>query len=231
MLQRTYVIFLIMYISYNKTISCFESFYGVKTNEYPKTSCQEIANIKTALRCLGRCGSTIDNIVMISYNESTDTCMCCNDITGSDLIGADWNSFVLVPWSTGCTTYQLTSHQICLMYFPVPARYSTAKTLCQAGGGNLFKIDSQEKFDLFEDYHVPIADGALIEVWIQGEKTGDQWRFDDGTLIPHVCPLVTENKPDEIHLRARGRTGFDCRDAEESVLYHYTCEYQRWNSH
>lgn len=78
---------------------------------------------------------------------------------------------------------------------------------------------------------MPIADGALLEVWIQGEKTDGQWRFDDGTLIPHVCPLVTENKPAEIHLRARGRTGFDCRDAEENVLYHYTCEYQRWNSH
>lgn len=39
------------------------------------------------------------------------------------------------------------------MYFPVPARYSSAKTLCQAGGGHLFKIDSQEKFDIFEDYH------------------------------------------------------------------------------
>lgn len=55
---------------------------------------------------------------------------------------------ITVPRSTGCTTYQLTSNQICLMYFPVPARYSTAKTLCQAGGGNLFKIDSQEKIRL-----------------------------------------------------------------------------------
>lgn len=95
MLQRTYVIFLIIYILYNKTTSCFESFYGVRTNEYPKTSCQEIENIKTALRCLGRCGSTIDNIVMISHNESTNTYMCCNDVTGSDIIGANWNSFVL----------------------------------------------------------------------------------------------------------------------------------------
>lgn len=93
-----------MYILYNKTTSCFESFYGVKANEHPKTSCQEIANIKTALRCLGRCGSTIDNIVMISHNESTDTCMCCNDITGSDIIGADWNSFVLGKSILVCLT-------------------------------------------------------------------------------------------------------------------------------
>lgn len=78
---------------------------------------------------------------------------------------------------------------------------------------------------------MPIANGARINVWVQGEKTGGQWQFDDGTQIPHVCPLVTENKPDEIHLRARGTTNFDCRDAAESVLYHFTCVYQRWNIH
>lgn len=72
---------------------------------------------------------------------------------------------IIVPRSTGCTTYTLTSHQICLMYFPVPARYSTAKTLCQAGGGNLFKIDSQEKFDLFEDYHGMLSLGICAVNW------------------------------------------------------------------
>lgn len=60
---------------------------------------------------------------------------------------------ILVPLSDGCTTYNLTSHQICLKYFPVPARYSSARNLCQAEGGDLIKIDSQEKYDKFETFH------------------------------------------------------------------------------
>lgn len=39
------------------------------------------------------------------------------------------------------------------MYFPVLARYSSARNLCQAEGGDLIKIDSQEKYDIFKDYH------------------------------------------------------------------------------
>lgn len=44
----------------------FREFFGVRTNEYPKASCQEIANIKTALRYLARSGTTIDNTVIIN---------------------------------------------------------------------------------------------------------------------------------------------------------------------
>lgn len=40
-----------------------------------------------------------------------------------------------------------------MKYFPVTARYSPAKALCQAEGGNLIKIDSKEKFDIFKDNH------------------------------------------------------------------------------
>lgn len=61
--------------------------------------------------------------------------------------------FIVVPWSTGCVTYNLTSHQICLKYFPVLARYSSARNLCRAEGGDLIRFDSQEKFDIFKDYH------------------------------------------------------------------------------
>lgn len=61
--------------------------------------------------------------------------------------------FIVVPWSTGCATYNLTSHQISLKYFPVLARYSSARNLCKAEGGNLIRFDSQEKFDIFKDYH------------------------------------------------------------------------------
>lgn len=82
MFPATYAIFLIITILYNKTASCFDSFYGVKTN------------IESAGRCLGTCGITINRTVMISHDETTKTCMCCSDITGSDIAGPNWKSFV-----------------------------------------------------------------------------------------------------------------------------------------
>lgn len=94
MFKATYIVFLIMHILYNKTTSCIESFYGVKTNEYPKTSCHKIANIEIAGRCLGTCGTRVDRMVMISLDKSTKTCMCCSDITGSDITGPNWKSYV-----------------------------------------------------------------------------------------------------------------------------------------
>lgn len=93
MFQAAYVVFLIINVLY-KAASCFDSLYAVRTNEYPKTSCQKYANIETDGRCLGTCGITKDIIVMISHDETTKTCMCCSDITGSDITGPNWKSFV-----------------------------------------------------------------------------------------------------------------------------------------
>lgn len=74
---------------------------------------------------------------------------------------------------------------------------------------------------------VPIANNSRIHVWVQGEKVGGEWQFDDGTLIPDFCPISTTNGPDEIHLRARGSTSFNCADAPNMSEFHYSCEYRR----
>lgn len=94
MFQATYIVFLIITSLYNKKASCFDSFYGVRTHEYPKTSCHKFENIETAGRCLWACGTPMDRILMISHDETTKTCMCCSDITGSDITGPNWKSFV-----------------------------------------------------------------------------------------------------------------------------------------
>lgn len=94
MFQATYVAFLIINILYNKTTSCLDSLYALRTNENPKTSCHKFANIETAGRCLGTCGITKDIIVMISHDKTTKTCMCCSDLTGSDITGLNWKSFI-----------------------------------------------------------------------------------------------------------------------------------------
>lgn len=64
-------------------------------------------------------------------------------------------------------------------------------------------------------------------MWVQGEKIGNQWLFDDGTPIPNYCPIIMGTEPAEIHLRANGSASFICIDAYNSNKYHYTCEYHR----
>lgn len=59
----------------------------------------------------------------------------------------------VAPCAKGYASYDLLGSQICLKYFPVPVSYATAKANCQVEGGNLIKIDSQEKYDIFKDYH------------------------------------------------------------------------------
>lgn len=59
----------------------------------------------------------------------------------------------VVRCDIGYATYYLMPNQICLKYFPVSVSYSTAQTNCQAKGANLIKIDSQQKYDIFKDYH------------------------------------------------------------------------------
>lgn len=58
-----------------------------------------------------------------------------------------------MPCANGYTSYEVMSYQICLKYFPVSVTYDSARALCQTDGADLIKIDSQEKFDVFKDYH------------------------------------------------------------------------------
>lgn len=227
MLQKTsYAVFLIIYIKCVETTG-IKSFHGVRTDENPKSSCHKIDNVISTGRCLAKCGILMDKIIMVSHDKSSKICMCCNDITGSDIIGSNWKTFVPLPCADGYATYSLMSYQICLKYFPVPVTYSTAQANCQAEGGDLIKIDSQEKYDIFKDCHVPIANNTILQVWVQGEKVGGQWQFDDGTPIPDFCPISLSNRPEEIHLRARGTTSFVCLDDAYFHQRHYSCEYHR----
>lgn len=66
------------------------TFNGIKT----KASCIKILNIISKSKCLGHCVITVNMIVMISHDEATNTCICCNDTTGSDTTGPNWKSYV-----------------------------------------------------------------------------------------------------------------------------------------
>lgn len=48
------------------------------------------------------------------------------------------------------------------------------------------------------------GNNSEIQVWVQGEKIGGQWLFDDGSPIPGFCRISASNGSSEIHLRAIG---------------------------
>lgn len=94
MLPMIYVaLFLVVHIIRNEAAG-FNSYFAIQINEYPKSSCHEISNIKSKFRCLGTCSIKMDMMVMISHDESTEACMCCSDITGRDISGPNWKSYV-----------------------------------------------------------------------------------------------------------------------------------------
>lgn len=71
-----------------------KTFFGIKTKEYPKSSCKKIQHEISESECLRHCIDTTNTIVMISHDDSTNTCMCCSDITGDDITGPNWKSYV-----------------------------------------------------------------------------------------------------------------------------------------
>ena len=59
--------------------------------------------------------------------------------------------FVLGLCKDGYVTYNYTDFQICLKYVPDSVRYSQAKVYCEADGGDLIRIDSTLKYDIFKN--------------------------------------------------------------------------------
>lgn len=74
---------------------------------------------------------------------------------------------------------------------------------------------------------VPIANNEILQVWVQGEKVGGQWEFDDGTVIPGFCRISMSGNPEEVHLRARIEPSVSCVDDPNNSQHHYSCEYRR----
>lgn len=93
LLTTSVAVFLVVHIILNEA-TVFNDVLAVQTNDYPKSSCHTISNIKRKTKCLTTCVTSVDEIVMISHDESTNTCMCCSDISGSDITSPNLKSYV-----------------------------------------------------------------------------------------------------------------------------------------
>lgn len=71
------------------------SLHGERTATYPKATCSEIPyEVLNAASCFQRCLGTLRIHYMFSYNKYQRTCLCCEDLTGIDLVSPLWTSFV-----------------------------------------------------------------------------------------------------------------------------------------
>lgn len=51
MLSKGYAVLFIVLTAMGNVSTIFQSFYGIKINEYPKSSCHEIADITSKGKC------------------------------------------------------------------------------------------------------------------------------------------------------------------------------------
>lgn len=94
MLQISYSVIVLATIILCSKEAYLKMFYGERTNDYPKSSCLDIGKSHSTGRCLAVCGTSLEMLIMISHNMETHTCMCCDDITGSDIIGSNWKTYI-----------------------------------------------------------------------------------------------------------------------------------------
>ena len=86
------VLLLSYFIFYVETMKT-QSNYALKTARYPRRSCLQIVNIPSKRVCFIRCLNTLDVHYMFSYNQILQYCMCCQDLSGSDITDNDWETY------------------------------------------------------------------------------------------------------------------------------------------
>ena len=87
------LVFISLWFLYSEAIF-FQNNFAIKTDTPPKESCQKIFNVQNKGKCMLTCLAALDVHYMFSYNEDQEACMCCKDLSGSDVIDPGWETFV-----------------------------------------------------------------------------------------------------------------------------------------
>ena len=79
-------------ISYSGAIKP-ESVHAIKTERNPRTSCIQIFNIPSKGFCFLSCLNKLEVHYMFSYNQEQQSCMCCQDLSGSEITDKGWDTY------------------------------------------------------------------------------------------------------------------------------------------
>ncbi|XP_062603875.1 uncharacterized protein LOC134265673 [Saccostrea cucullata] len=138
---------------------------------------------------------------------------------GNVLSGPAWDSFVPSNCFANYTFYDTEDFSICLKYYSEFRTYEKARQNCQDEGGDLVKIDSKRKYEIYKMYLEPFRAFGEFITWVQAVLESGTWKFHDGTSIPMegVCEIQNSNNPGENNMRTKSKNGFICSDMPGSV--------------
>ena len=101
-----------------------ESIYGERYDLYPKTSCLTINHIETTGSCFIRCINALDRYQMFSYRKDYKVCMCCADLSGSDVTGFNWQTYIPREYNhKHVNIYPFTLQKTLIFFFIITTIY------------------------------------------------------------------------------------------------------------
>ncbi|XP_062599755.1 uncharacterized protein LOC134261336 [Saccostrea cucullata] len=132
----------------------------------------------------------------------------------------------------GYTAYNYSYFEICLKFVPLFVNHTEAVSSCVKEGGDLIKLDSRDKFKIFQRHMLQLPPSKYpFKVWLQGEETDrkkGEWTFHDGSIFDFDCKIFMQtNQPEETHLAASNKKDFPCDDEDPANTHHYVCEIYR----
>lgn len=234
MIVKTYFVLVCVYFSVQLLFTVSGSILQqqfVKTNIRPTSSCVEVANrTPSFVHCSASCLKNHKDNVVFSRHAVSTRCVCCRPLlTGPHYFDTEWITYKqgganIVYCPTGYIGVNSLTVRTCLRLELMTKQYDEAATSCQSDGGDLIRIDSAEKYTIFQQFITNNVPLAVAEVWIQSFRDSNEiWRFHDGTVMLEHCPLETINYPGQIRIRftiAQNR----CYDHEPTFFYNSVCE-------
>ena len=85
---------ILFFCTLNTSAVVFQSYFRLSTDITPKDSCLRVDSIKSILTCFLRCFSVLGFYHMISFNNDQQTCLCCEDLSGSDVTSPGWKTYL-----------------------------------------------------------------------------------------------------------------------------------------
>ena len=78
---------------YNSKAADIDIHQAIRTVMYPKESCQKILNVQSTRLCFIGCLHSMDVHYLFSYNEEQKKCLCCKELSGSNITNPGWKTF------------------------------------------------------------------------------------------------------------------------------------------
>ncbi|XP_061179565.1 uncharacterized protein LOC133188201 [Saccostrea echinata] len=221
---------------------CFRSIEGIirqqifiKSEENIFTECSEGFPAYSAQHCLLGCLSMIEYPGPRVWKKDIKICICCGyafpgntvnltSFPGSNVIG-------YTPMPEPCIEnykmFFIGSEVACLQYKLNTLTYDAALSSCRSDGGDLIKINSQSKNELFIKF-IELYGDSSQDVWLQSRLYNSNciWVFEDNTKITFnfwngSVPKCDLTQP---HIRARADRGFLWFDRISTDPFAYVCE-------